>query len=69
MDGGFIVFVRVRLRLCFLVPGQSVHLGMGGSGSGAVPRHLRTVRHILPGLLYLLLRGRVSSSTHLNQLH
>lgn len=42
------------------VSGQSVHLGMGGSWSCAVPRHLWTLCHILPGLLYLLLHWRVS---------
>lgn len=42
------------------VSGQSVHLGMGGSWSRAVPRHLWTLRHILPGLLYLLLHWRVN---------
>lgn len=45
------------------VSGQSVHLGMGGSWSCAVPRHFWTLCHILPGLLYLLLHWRVSSET------
>lgn len=45
------------------VSGQSVHLGMGGSWSRAIPRHLWTLCHILSGLLYLLLHCRVSKKT------
>lgn len=48
-----------------LISGQSVHLGMGGSWSCAVFCHLWTFRHILPGILYLLLHWRVSSTTSL----
>lgn len=52
----------------FGLPGQSFNLGMGESGSRAVPRHLRTVCHILPGLLRLLLhrRVRLSLCTHIH---
>jgi len=50
-----------RMFLC--VSGQSVHLGMGGSWSRAVPCHLWTLCHILPGFLYILLHWRVSRKT------
>ena len=51
-------YLSCAFFLC--VSGQSVHLGMGGSWSRAVPRHLWTLCHILPGLLCLLLHWRVS---------
>lgn len=39
---------------------------MGGSWSCALPRHLWTLCHILPGLLYILLHWRVSSHVNLS---
>lgn len=51
---------KVFTCVCLCVSGQSVHLGMGGSWSCALPRHLWTLCHILPGLLYILLHWRVS---------
>lgn len=55
------VFTCLCVCLCF--SGQSVHLGMGGSWSRALPCHLWTLCHILPGLLYILLHWRVSRKT------
>lgn len=52
----------------FLSPGQSVRLGMGGPGNPAFPHHIRTLRHILFGVLYLLFSRRVSGSVFKHRL-
>lgn len=48
--------------MCVCVSGQSVRLGMGGSGSRPLPHLIWTLCHLLSGLLHPLFHWRVSGS-------